>query len=151
MEKKAIWNNWIIWALLALFGFGIFSKENSLESRMEYRPIVVTSQSRALNTAYQPSLSRFTLVSCSVNITSTLSLSGGQSGTITLQSSPDNVTYTTIATATNNNTGSLTLGLNTSQAQSCTLTGTISPGYYYKLTSTGTSTFSILQTFETNL
>lgn len=117
----------------------------------EYRPIVVSSRSVSLNTAYQPSATRFVSVSCSVSITSTLSLSGGQSGTVTLQSSPDNITYTTIATTTNNNTGSLTLGLNTSQGQAGTLTGTISPGYYYKVVSSGTSTFSILQTFETQL
>ena len=117
----------------------------------EYRPIVVTSVTRALNTPYQPSTSRFTLVSISTTITSTLSLTGGQSGTVTLQISPDGVTYTTIETSTNNNTGTLTIGLNTSQAQSGDMSAVIPPNYYYKFVSTGTSTFSILTGQETQL
>lgn len=141
--------------ILAVFAFSIgicfiFSKSEP-KLVFEYRPIVVSTPTRALNTAYEPSTSRFTSVSCSVSITSTLSLSGGQSGTITLQTSPDGTTYTTMATATNNNTGSLTIGLNTSQAQAGCLVATVPPTYFYKIVSSGTSTFSLLQVQETQL
>ena len=94
-----------IWGTFIAISFLAFKSHETLP---EYRPIVVSSVSRSLNTSYQPSVSRYVSVSCSVSITSTLSLSGGQSGSIMLQSSPDNITFTTIATATNNNTGTLT-------------------------------------------
>lgn len=136
-----------VFCIIACF---VFSKVTT-PTVFEYRPIVVSAPTRALNTAYQPSTSRFVSVSCSVNITSTLSLTGGQSGTVTLQTSPDGTTYTTMATATNNNTGSLTIGLNTSQAQAGDLVATVPPGYFYKIVSSGTSTFSLLQVQETNL
>ena|ERR1700743_1780656 len=120
-------------------------------AKIEYKPISCTTFSRALNTAYQPSGSRMILVSTSVSISSTLSLSGGQSGTITLQLSPDNITYTTIETATNNNLGTLTIGLNTTQTQVVDLIASVPAGYYYKFVSTGTSTFAINPTQETSL
>lgn len=77
--------------------------------------------SRSLNTAFQPSTTHDCIVFYYVQITSTLSLSGGQSGTVTLQLSPTNSVYTITGTDTNNNTGALTLGLSTSQVQTAAL------------------------------
>lgn len=118
----------------------------------EYRPIVVTNVTKALNTAYTPSTSRATMVTYSVQITSTLSLSGGQSGNVTLQVSDNTgANYVTVATTTNNNTGSLTIGLNTAQVQSGPLIGVVPPGCSYKLVSSGASTFSALTGQEVSL
>lgn len=132
----------------------VFAASTKAETPFEYRPIVVTDYTRALNTAYQVSSSRYTIVAGSNTISSSLSLSGGQSGTITLQVSKDNgVTdpYTAKQTSTNNNTGALTLGLSTVQAQAGELSYTLQPGYWYKFVSSGTSTFAILPVQETNL
>lgn len=137
---------------VASFVFAASSKgDNKL---YEYRPIIVTDYTRALNTAYQVSSSRYTIVAGSNTISSSLSLSGGQSGTVTLQVSKDNgVTdpYTAKQTSTNNNTGALTLGLSTVQAQAGELSYTLQPGYWYKFVSAGASTFGILPVQETNL
>jgi hypothetical protein len=135
--------------IVFLFGIIISFLGFKVVEKPSYSPIVITAPVRSLNTSYQPNANRNVSVTCSVSITSTLSLAGGQSGTISLQMSPDNITYTTVQTATNNNTGTLTVGLNTSAAQACALTCTVPMGYYYKLATSGSSTFSILQTQET--
>jgi hypothetical protein len=110
-------------------------------AKFEYKPITIQTFTRSLGTAYQPNITRFMSIKGSVSITSSLTLSGGQSGSISLQTSPDGITYTTKQTATNNNTGGLTIGLNTIQAQTTELVVDIPPGYYYKFVSSGTSTF----------
>lgn len=114
----------------------------SFKQPPEYRQPMAQVVTKALNTSYQLSTARDAMVSYSVNITSTLSISGGQSGSINLQTSPNNSTWTTIATATNNNTGTLVIGLNTSNSQSIALTGFVPQGYYVRLSTTGASAFS---------
>lgn len=114
-------------------------------AKKEYRPMSSTMSTVVLGTSYQVGVTRFTFVTTTAQISSTLSLSGGQSGTVSLQTSPDNSTWTTIATETNNSTGSLTLGLNLIQVQATSLCGFVPPGYYFKVVSSGTSTFSQLQ------
>lgn len=148
-EKKATGDTLKNMAIMLALGIAIVSLVYA--KSFEYRPVSCTTFSRALNTAYQPSASRMIMVSTSVSISSNLSLSGGQSGTINLQLSPDNVTYTTIETATNNNLGTLTIGLNTTQTQVTDLIATVPPGYWYKFVSTGTSTFAINPTQETQM
>lgn len=108
----------------------------------EYRTISWASVTRPLNTSWQMGADRNCMIVYSVSITSTLSLSGGQSGTVNLQTSPDNVTWTTVATTTNNNTGTLVIGLNTSAAQTATLSTVVRAGYYVRLQTVGTSTFT---------
>jgi len=111
----------------------------------DYSPVMtMTNTTFALNTAYQPSSIKNAFIVCGGSITSTLSLSGGQSGTVLVQTSPDNITYTTIGTMTNNNTGTLTVGLNTSQAQSSAISFMLPRNYYFKLVSSGTSTITSL-------
>jgi len=122
----------------------------------EYNPVprAYTIVTRTFNTAYIPSATRDIMASYSLNITSTLSLAGGQSGTINLQISKDNGAvdpYKTVATATNNNTGTLTVGLNTSQSQTTCLAAFIPQGYYVKLVTSGTSTFSYVSGQELQL
>lgn len=116
------------------------------KGKPDYSPITLTDvSSHVLNTSYQSAISaRYNVVLYSVNITSVISLSGGQSGSIVMQTSPDNSTWTNISTTTNNTTGTLTLGLNISNAQTTTLSAIIPPLYYYRLTSSGTSTMSII-------
>lgn len=125
--------------------FAIVSFVFAVKLVPEYRPIVVNNVTKALNTVYTPSSSRSVLVSYSTQITSTLSLSGGQSGSVTLQIS-DNTgsNYVIVGTTTNNNTGSLTIGLNTAQVQAGPLVGVVPPGCSYKFVSAGASSFSAL-------
>lgn len=106
-----------------------------------------SNPSLAINTSRQASTSQDAQVSASVDITTTLSLSGGTAGKVALQYA-DNTDFTTnvvtVQSFTNSNTGTLTLGLNTSQIGTASLTGIIPVGKYYRLVTTnvtGTSTY----------
>lgn len=118
----------------------------ALSKSPEYRPIVVSYRTVVLSTAYLPSLSRYTNVSVSAKITCTASLAGGQDGSISLQVSPDNITYTTVSVLQNNNSVALAIALTAVNGNTATLCATVPAGYYYRLISTsttGTPTFSI--------
>lgn len=136
--KTTSWSLVGIATALAILVVFTFAKR----PEFEYRQPIATIVTKSLNTAYLLSASRDAMVSYSIQISSTLSLSGGQSGTIALQTSPDNITYTTVATQTNNNLGALTLGLNTQQVQATSLTCFVPKTYYVKLTTSGASTFT---------
>lgn len=101
----------------------------------------------AVNTSRQPSAAQDTLVNASVDITSTISLTTGQNGKVSLQYA-DNTGFSTnvvtVQTATNGNTGSLTIGLNLSQVYTAALSGIVPAGKYYRLVTTnvtGTPTY----------
>lgn len=110
----------------------------------------------AVNTARQPSTTTPIFVTGSIDITTTLSLTGGTSGKVTLQeatSSSFASGVTTVAQYTNSNTGTLTIGLNTSQIGTAVLSGVIPPGYYYRFATTnitGTPTYSTPIVTETS-
>lgn len=107
----------------------------------EYRQPTMSVVTQSLNTSYRLSLYRDAMVTYSVQIASTLNLTAGQNGTALLQISPDNATWTTVATQINNNNGSLTLGL-TTNTQSTNLTGFVPATYYVRISTSGTSTFT---------
>lgn len=110
-------------------------------------PRLFSNPSLAVNTSRQPSTTRDTLVNASVDITSTISLTTGQTGKVSLQYA-DNTGFSTnvvtIQTATNGNTGALTIGLNLSQVYTAALTGIVPAGKFYRLVTTnvtGTPTY----------
>lgn len=121
----------------------------------EYRPIIVSSRSVVIGTSYQPSTTRYTDVSVSVQVSCALTLSGGATGAISLQTSPNNSTWTTVQQITNANSGTLVIGVAITNTNGGDLQATVSPGYYYRLTSTtttGTPGYSVLNNaLETNL
>lgn len=97
------------------------------------------------SSGFQISTTQRAMVTYSVTIVSTLSLSGGQSGTILLETSPDNSTWSEVNRYTNANTGTLTLGLNTAQTGTGCLSGFVPTGYYVRLrtiNNTGTPTYT---------
>jgi len=76
------------WKVICVFLLGvastlIFAKSTSFE----YREPVANVVTKALNTSYQLSMGRNAMVTYSVKIASTLTLGGGQSGTVNLQTS----------------------------------------------------------------
>lgn len=87
------------------------------------------------------------MVNASVDVTTTLSLSGGSAGKVELKYADDSAFTTNVKTLqgyTNSNTGTLTIGLNTSQIGSASLTGLVPAGKYYRLVTTnvtGTPTY----------
>lgn len=114
-------------------------------------PSSIVSTARSLNTAYQESSTKYVDVRVSTSILCTLSLTGGQDGSIFLEYSADGSTNWTFAgQSRTSNTGSLTLGLNTSQAGASQISVLLPPGYYWRLrtvNTTGTPTFAFLGGF----
>lgn len=92
-----------------------------------------SNPSRALDTAFMPSSTLDTLGVYSVSLACSLSLTGGQSSSTTLEYADDSAFTTnvkTVSVISNGNTGSLTLGLNTSQLYGGVLSGIIPSGKY---------------------
>lgn len=106
-----------------------------------------STPSLAVNTARQASTSRDAFVSAAVDISASLSLSGGQTGRVSLQYADNNTFTTNLVTANpaaNGNTGTLTIGLGLTQLGTATVCGIIPANKYYRLLTTdvsGTPTF----------
>lgn len=115
------------------------------------KPVSTQSVSRSFNSSFRPSTTKSSLVSYSVEISSTLSLTAGQTGRIYLEVSPDNATWTEVCHETNSNTGTLIIGLNTAQIGGGVLSGYVPQGYYVRLRTNGTSTFTYSTGQETIL
>ncbi len=109
---------------------------------------VQAATTRTLGTGFQVDATRDSMVSYSVDIACALSLSGGQTGTVFLEIASDSGFTTNlqeVGRSVNGNAGTLTLGLNTTQTSTVTLTGFVPGGYYCRLRSvntTGTPTFT---------
>lgn len=106
--------------------------------------------SRSLNTIFQVSTTRDSLIHYSVDIVCTLSLVGGQTGTVFLEMAT-NASFTTgvqeLSRFVNGNTGALTIGLNIVQECCTTLSGYVPSGNYVRLrtvNTSGTPTFTYL-------
>lgn len=103
---------------------------------------------RALNTCFQPSATRDTFVTYAVDISASLSLSGGTVGTVYLRTYTNSTCTTGAQEVTrfvNGNTGALTIGLNTVQNATGTLSGIIPAGLWVQQVTentTGTPAFT---------
>lgn len=103
---------------------------------------------RSLNTAFQISTTQDAQVSYAVDIAATLSLTTGQTGTVTLQYADDSgftTNVVTVQSSVNGNTGTLAIGLGLTQTATASLSGTIPTGKYVRLltaNTTGTPTFT---------
>lgn len=116
-------------------------------------PTTIASGGRNFNQAYQISSTRPTTISVSVQISCNLSLTGGQAGNIQLQISANGSSgWITVAQLTASNTGTLTIGLNTTQVSGGQLVYEGLPaGYYWRIlttNTTGTPTYTFNGGFE---
>lgn len=108
-----------------------------------------TNPTRTLNSAFQISSTRNSRVSYTISVAATLSLSGGQTGTVVLEYADDSGMTTnvmTVQSSVNGNTGTLTIGLNTVQTGSASLSGDIPAGKYVRIrtvNTAGTPTFTM--------
>lgn len=120
-------------------------------------PKVQSVANRSLNTIFQISATRDSIVNYCINVSCTLSISGGQTGTVFLEIA-SNAAFTTnvqqIVSLVNGNTGTLTIGLNIVQNYTGTVSGFVPAGYYCRIRSSntsGTPTFSYVSGQETLL
>jgi hypothetical protein len=110
-----------------------------------------TSPSRSLNTIFQVSTTQDSLVNYSININCTLSLTGGQTGTVILEMATNSAFTTgvqTLSTFVNGNTGTLTIGLNITQIYGTNIIGYVPAGNFVRIrtvNTTGTPTFNFTQ------
>lgn len=106
------------------------------------------SASRSLNVAFQVSAIRDANVRYSVDISTSLTLAGGQSGTAYLEISPvsDFSSGTQeIARFVNGNTGAVVVGVSITQNVTSALNGYVPAGYYVRIrtqNNSGTPTFN---------
>lgn len=107
-----------------------------------------SSPTRSLNTAFQASTTRDAQVSYSVDIATSVSLSGGAVGTVYLRYADDSGFTTNVVEVgrtVNGNTGTLVVGLTLNQTATAQVNGIIPSGKYVKLVTentTGTPTFT---------
>lgn len=107
-----------------------------------------SSVTRTLNTIFQPSATGNTFGFYSVDIACVFSLAGGQSGTVFLEISPSSTFSSDVQELcrfTNQNTGTLVVGITLNQTQTACLGGEIPAGYYARLrtqNNTSTPTFT---------
>lgn len=111
--------------------------------------LAFANPTRSLNSAFQISTTSNALVSYTVDIAASLSLSGGATGTVTLEYADDSGMSTnlkTVQSSVNGNAGTLTLGLGLTQTATAALGGVIPAGKYVKIVTantTGTPTFTM--------
>lgn len=92
------------------------------------------------------------LIFCSLTESQTFTLAGGQSGSISLQTSPTlGGTYTTFSQISNANTGTLAVVVGAGTIGGSVLVGHVPAGYYYKLVPAGTGTNAVVTTKELTL
>jgi hypothetical protein len=108
----------------------------------------VSYPTRSLNTIFQPSASRDTLVNYSVDVSTSATLAGGQTGTVFLEISPSS-TFASgvqeVARFVNGNSVSLAIAITVTQNVTGTLSGYVPSGFYVRLrtaNTTGTPTFA---------
>ncbi len=102
-------------------------------------PAPSSTGSRNFNQAYQISSTRPSRISISTQISCNLSLTGGQAGNVQLQVSANGSTgWVTVGTLTASNTGTLTIGLNTTQISGGQLSVDLPAGYYWQALTTNT-------------
>lgn len=98
------------------------------------------------NTAYQVSTTKQSRVYVSSQIACTLSLAGGQAGQIILEISANGTSgWIYMGQLSSSNTGTLTIGLNTTQISGSQMSADLPPGYYWQLrtnNTTGTPTYT---------
>lgn len=103
---------------------------------------------RSLNSCFQVSSTRDALIHYSVDVGTSLSLTGGTVGTVTLTSYSDSactLSAQPLSQFTNGNTGALTIGLALTQTMTGLMTGYLPAGSYVKINTantTGTPSFT---------
>lgn len=106
------------------------------------------SASRSLNSGFQISTTRDSLVNYSVDVSCTATLLGGQTGTVFLEVASDSGFTTNlqeVARSVNGNSVSLAIAITVIQNVTGTLTGYVPAGYYVRIrtaNTVGTPTFS---------
>jgi hypothetical protein len=138
--------NWIDWTRTEGVQPGQGIRRNFADTGFESFDTISYTESdivRDLNDVYQPSSSANMFVTYAVDIAATLTLSGGQTGIVIFEISPDGSTeWKEIDRATNGNTGTLVIGISITHLITGNLVGTVPAGWYARLRTSGTATYT---------
>ncbi len=107
-----------------------------------------SAATRSLNSIFQISATKGAFVNYSVDVSTSLTLTTGQSGTVIFEIASNSgftANVQEVSRFTNANTGALAIGLSLTQTVTGNLGGYVPPGYYARLrtiNNTGTPTFT---------
>lgn len=110
-----------------------------------------TNPVRTFNSAFQVSTTRNAQVQYTAQIVAAISLAVGQTGTIYLETSPNNSTWTIQDQFTNGNTGTLAVGFSLTQTMAQSLGAYVPAGYWVRLRTTGNATITYITSQEVQL
>ncbi len=108
-----------------------------------------SAATRSFNSAFQISTTKDAVAFYTVQISAAMTLGGGQTGTVFLETSPDNSVWTEVGRVTNGNTGTLVIGVAITNNNIFQVAGYIPSNYFVRLRSTGTATISYIAGQET--
>lgn len=129
-----------------------YASQKAVKTYVDSRSVLAspTAVTRSFNTNFQPSTTKSTLGCYTVELSASLTLITGQSGTVFFEVSANGTSgWAEVGRFTNGNTGTLTIGLNLTQTVGGTLVGMIPPGYFARLRTTGTATITYRSGQET--
>lgn len=118
---------------------------NNLTNKPSRTP---SNTARSFNSAFQVSTTRDGTVQYTVTISASLTIGVGQTGTVFLETSPNNSTWTLQDQFTNGNTGTLAVGFALTQTVTQTIRAYVPAGYYVRLRTTGTATITYVTSQE---
>lgn len=110
-----------------------------------------TVPARAFNTNFTPNGSKGTWLCYTVSISSNLTLTGGQTGSVSLLSDLSSTPTTERARISNGNSGTLVIGIAITNLQVGTICYLCPPGHNVRLVNTGTATVSIVAQNEVEI
>lgn len=122
---------------------GVFTAPTQTAQNNQILVYAASSPNRSLNMVFMPSATDATMCHYTISIACTISITTGQTGSVTLFSDKGSPPTTFRGRVTNNNTGALTIGLNLTNTQETVLSYLVPPGYNVELVSSGTGTISI--------
>lgn len=102
-----------------------------------------------VNTGYRPSTTKATNLSITAVTSVSMTIAGGQAGELSLQISPDNITYTSYTSIPASFTAGLAVAVGAINGGGGQLTAQIPKGWYWKWISSGTGVYFIKNIFET--
>lgn len=112
---------------------------------------VTSTPSRSLNAVFQPSTTRATLCIYTIQITTTITLGGLQTGVVQLLSDSANPPTTVRAATSSGFSGTLVVGISMTSQQQCMVAYIVPPGDYVKIASSGTATITLVAQSEVTL
>lgn len=113
--------------------------DGSLATLPTYPAYTTTTQTRSFNSSFQVSSTKDTNVRYTVEISSSISLSGTNAGTVFLETSSDNSTWVEEGRIVNSQSGGLVVGLSLGQNISGQLSAYVPANYWVRLRSSATS------------